>query len=107
MCVGDVGKSVGADLKRMVPDAIWLNGAALHRAQHAVTHTWVPVTDNSWAAALQVLTPVCRFTSYDSAWPYPMRLTPAHSKIVGGLHAFPMCFSHGYPKSCGDIMHIA
>ena len=54
MPAGEAGKSVGATLKRMVPGAVWLNGRALHRAQALVTHHWVPVTEDAWAAALQV-----------------------------------------------------
>lgn len=54
MPAGEVGKSVGADLRRLVPKAVWLNGQMLHRAQSLVTHRWVPVTEDTWAAQLQV-----------------------------------------------------
>lgn len=48
------GKSVAADLRRMMPGLQWLTGDALHEAQRHVANTWVPVTRDDWQDALKV-----------------------------------------------------
>ena len=60
------GKSVAADLRRMMPGLQWLTGDALHEAQRHVAHTWVPVTRDNWQDALKVAAPAlpsCRHGS--------------------------------------------
>ena len=76
---GEVGKSVGADLKRLMPEAVWLQGHALHRAQQLVHHQWLPVDEAHWAAALQVgvflfQCKLLQFWPIQTSW--PMLLMP-------------------------------
>lgn len=51
------GSSVAGDLRRMFPDLTWLTGQTLHEAQARVSHTWLPVEEDSWQQTLQVLLP--------------------------------------------------
>ena len=53
MPAGEAGKSVAAELRKLMPKAVWLQGRALHKGQSAVQHRWVPVAQASWASALQ------------------------------------------------------
>jgi hypothetical protein len=36
-------KSVTANLRRRYPDAVWLQGAELHRSKSGVVHEWAPL----------------------------------------------------------------
>ncbi|KAK9814617.1 hypothetical protein WJX72_008764 [[Myrmecia] bisecta] len=47
------GKSVKADLQRLMPDAVWLNSMRLHYAQRGLTHHWVAATEDMWRETLQ------------------------------------------------------
>ena len=48
------GKSVAADLKRMMPDLQWLTGQSLHEVQPRVSQTWLPITQETRQDALKV-----------------------------------------------------
>lgn len=47
------GQTVAGDLGRLFPDLLWLSGTSLHEAQRRVSHTWLPVTQDTWRSTLQ------------------------------------------------------
>ena len=49
-------KSTAAELREAFPDAVWLSGTALHRAQRRVWHRWLHVGRDEWEDALVVRT---------------------------------------------------
>ena len=49
---------MASDLRKYLPDAVWLSGKRLHRPQDKVLHRWLDVTEETWAATLQVTTPL-------------------------------------------------
>ncbi len=48
------GQTVAGELSKRFPNLVWLSGPSLHEAQRRVSHTWLPVTEDTWQQTLQV-----------------------------------------------------